>query len=60
VYIAARDETKAHNAIARLKEKTSHEALFLQLNLGDLKSIKAAAAKFKECAHHVYIEHASC
>ena len=46
VYIAARNPGKANEAIKDLKEKTGKEALFLQLDLADLKSVKMAAENF--------------
>lgn len=46
VYIAARNEAKAKAAIQELKEETDKEAIFLHLDLGDLKSIKSAAQEF--------------
>ncbi|TFY63597.1 hypothetical protein EVJ58_g3156 [Rhodofomes roseus] len=46
VYIAARDPTKAMTAISELKEKTGKEALFLQLDLANLASVRQAAQTF--------------
>ncbi|KAA1467078.1 NAD-P-binding protein [Dentipellis sp. KUC8613] len=48
VYLAARDETKGRAAIEDLKEKTGHEARFLQLDLADLASVRRAANEFIE------------
>ncbi|KAG2110815.1 uncharacterized protein F5147DRAFT_687339 [Suillus discolor] len=42
VYVACRDKAKGENAIRDLKESTGKEACFLQLNLANLKSIKAS------------------
>ncbi|KAJ7281478.1 hypothetical protein C8J57DRAFT_1297756 [Mycena rebaudengoi] len=55
VYMASRSPEKAQKAISELKEKTGKDAIFLQLDLGDLKSIKASAAEFleKETALHI-------
>ncbi|KAI1261857.1 short-chain dehydrogenase [Xylariaceae sp. FL1019] len=58
VYIAGRSETKAHNAISEIQEtcpKSNGALLFLQLDLDDLESIKAAvdAFKSKESKLHV-------
>lgn len=47
VYIAARNEDASRKAIEELKSETDKEAIFLKLDLGDLKSIKAAVAEFQ-------------
>jgi len=46
VYIAARNSEKADEAIADLKTVTGKEAIFLKLDLADLKAVKAAAEEF--------------
>ncbi|OAX35985.1 NAD(P)-binding protein [Rhizopogon vinicolor AM-OR11-026] len=46
VYIACRDKAKGEAAIRELKNSTGKEAILLQLNLANLKSIKAAAEEF--------------
>jgi retinol dehydrogenase 12 len=46
VYIAVRNEEKANAAIKELKEQTGKEAIFLKLDLADLKSVKASAEEF--------------
>ncbi|KAJ7066553.1 hypothetical protein C8F01DRAFT_1123677 [Mycena amicta] len=46
VYMAARSQEKAEAAIAELKQLTGKEAIYLKLDLGDLKSVKAAAEEF--------------
>lgn len=46
VYIGARSQAKAEEAIGKLRELTGKEALFLKLDLGDLKAVKAAAEEF--------------
>jgi retinol dehydrogenase-12 len=46
VYIAARSRPKAEEAIKDLKTQTGKEALFLKLDLADLKSVKKAAEDF--------------
>jgi retinol dehydrogenase-12 len=48
VYIACRDKAKgeAVRVVGELKEVTGKEAIFLQLDLANLKSIKAAAEEF--------------
>jgi retinol dehydrogenase 12 len=48
VYIAARNQKKAEEAIDDLKETTGKEALFLPLDLADLKSVKTAAEDFSK------------
>ncbi|KAF5343488.1 hypothetical protein D9758_015647 [Tetrapyrgos nigripes] len=55
VYMASRNTEKAMAAIEDLKTKTGKEALFLKLDLADLKSVKAAAEEFmsKEKELHV-------
>jgi short-subunit dehydrogenase len=44
--MASRSQTKAEAAIKELKEQTGKDALFLKLDLGDLKTIKISAAEF--------------
>lgn len=46
VYIAARNQEKSELAIQDLKHETGKEAIFLKLDLSDLKSVKAAAEEF--------------
>ncbi|KZP21939.1 NAD-P-binding protein [Athelia psychrophila] len=55
VYMAVRSAEKGAAAIADLKASTGKEAIFLKLDLADLKSVKAAAAEFirKEMQLHV-------
>ncbi|KAF7308473.1 hypothetical protein HMN09_00696300 [Mycena chlorophos] len=55
VYMASRSQPKADVAIAELKELTGKDAVFLKLDLGDLKSVKTAAEEFlsKEPELHV-------
>lgn len=55
VYIGARSQTKAEQAIKKLRELTGKEALFLKLDLGDLKAVKSAANGFlsKETELHI-------
>jgi retinol dehydrogenase 12 len=47
VYLGARNQTKAKAAIEDLKQKTGKEAIWLKLDLADLKSVKAAAEEFR-------------
>ncbi|VDB91326.1 unnamed protein product [Peniophora sp. CBMAI 1063] len=60
VYIAARDEGRASKAIEELRGETGKEALFLKLDLADMKAVKAAAEEFlaKEDALHILINNA--
>ena len=51
VYIAARSQGKAEEAIKELKEETGKEGIFLKLDLSDLKAVKAAAEEFHRCVH---------
>jgi NAD(P)-dependent dehydrogenase (short-subunit alcohol dehydrogenase family) len=55
VYVAARNQEKAEAAIEQLKTVTGVQALFLKLDLANLKSVKAAAEEFlsKEKELHV-------
>ncbi|KAK2462522.1 hypothetical protein APHAL10511_005492 [Amanita phalloides] len=46
VYLACRNETKAREAIADLRETTGKEGIFLPLDLADLRSVKTAAESF--------------
>ncbi|EIW52753.1 NAD-P-binding protein [Trametes versicolor FP-101664 SS1] len=46
VYIGGRNPTRVAGAIEDLRKETGKEALFLQLDLADLQSIKRAAAEF--------------
>ena len=59
VYIAVRNEEKAKSAIAELKEQTGKEAIFLKLDLADLKSVKSSAEEFIRYAwsiiYNIYI-----
>ncbi|KAF7984335.1 hypothetical protein HWV62_15339 [Athelia sp. TMB] len=58
VYLAARSAEKGAAAIRELREATGREALFLQLDLADLRSVKAAAAEF--IRHAMQREPAAC
>jgi retinol dehydrogenase-12 len=46
VYIAARNQAASEEAIRQLKQETGNEAIFLKLDLSDLKAIKASAEEF--------------
>ncbi|KZV86855.1 NAD(P)-binding protein [Exidia glandulosa HHB12029] len=47
VYMAARSRSKAEQAIEALEKETSKRAVFLELDVGDLASVKRAAEEFK-------------
>ncbi len=49
VYLAARNPEKTERVIKELTETTGKTAVFLELDLGDLKSVKAAAEVFLSC-----------
>jgi NAD(P)-dependent dehydrogenase (short-subunit alcohol dehydrogenase family) len=55
VYLAARSQSKAEDAIARLKAETGQDALFLELDLGDLVSVRACASTFLKQEEHLHI-----
>ncbi|KAH9932909.1 uncharacterized protein B0H18DRAFT_671326 [Fomitopsis serialis] len=55
VYMAARDEKKAQDAIEELKAKTGKEALFLELNLANLASVRQTAHKFLSIEKELHI-----
>ncbi|KAF9021999.1 NAD(P)-binding protein [Hymenopellis radicata] len=60
VYVACRSREKATDAIKELKESTGQEAIFLKLDLQDLKSVQAAATEFlsKESELHILFNNA--
>jgi short-subunit dehydrogenase len=47
VYMASRSKEKAESAIKDLKKQTGHEAVFLELDLASLDSVRKSAAEFK-------------
>ncbi|KAI5117021.1 hypothetical protein M0805_000005 [Coniferiporia weirii] len=55
VYIAARSRAKAEVAIGELKELTGREALFFELDLADLKSVKRAVEEFQNKESQLHI-----
>ncbi|KAH8099800.1 NAD-binding protein [Cristinia sonorae] len=57
VYMASRNEDKANAAIQELKTDTGKEAIFLPLDLANLKSVRHAAEEFmsKEKQLHILI-----
>ncbi|CDO72258.1 hypothetical protein BN946_scf184970.g110 [Trametes cinnabarina] len=60
VYMASRSRDKAEAAIAKLKDATGKEAIFLELDLSSLASIKRAAKEFlaKERELHILFNNA--
>ncbi|EIN04702.1 NAD(P)-binding protein [Punctularia strigosozonata HHB-11173 SS5] len=60
VYLAARSQQRADEAIKDLQKDTGKEAIFLKLDLSDLKAIKAAAEEFlsKETKLHILFNNA--
>ncbi|KAJ7693041.1 oxidoreductase [Mycena rosella] len=48
VYLASRKEAAGHEAVARIKKEKNVDVKFVQLDLTDLASIKAAAAKIEK------------
>ncbi|EPQ57453.1 NAD P-binding protein [Gloeophyllum trabeum ATCC 11539] len=60
VYLAARSKSKAEAAIQDLKAQTGKEALFLELDLSSLDSVKRSAQEFlsKEPALHILFNNA--
>lgn len=48
--MAARSEVRAFAAIEELRATTGKSAIFLKLDLADLRSVKAAAAEFMRYA----------
>ncbi|KAF5371110.1 hypothetical protein D9758_004259 [Tetrapyrgos nigripes] len=47
VYLAARNQVRAETAIKDLREKTGKDAIWLKLDLADLRSVKGAAEEFR-------------
>ncbi|OCB88245.1 NAD(P)-binding protein [Sanghuangporus baumii] len=47
VYMASRNKEKADAAITELEKETGNEALFLELDLADLNSVKRAVEQFR-------------
>ena len=55
VYLAARSRPKAEAAIADLKAATDKEAIFLQLDLSSLASVRKAAEEFLSKEHELHV-----
>ncbi len=47
VYMASRSRSKAEAAIADLEKETGKKAIFLEIDLADLASVKRAAETFQ-------------
>ncbi|KAF7789133.1 hypothetical protein EIP86_000068 [Pleurotus ostreatoroseus] len=55
VYLAARSKEKAEAAIADLKDTTGKEAIWLELDLANLASVRRAAEEFLSKEHELHI-----
>ncbi|KAI0747567.1 NAD-P-binding protein [Fomes fomentarius] len=55
VYLAARSKERAEGAIASLKEVTGKEAIFLELDLSSLASVKKAVTEFLSKEHELHV-----
>jgi len=55
VYLAARSQSKASEAIQDLFNKTGNKAIWLKLDLADLQSIKAAVTEFTSKENHLHV-----
>ncbi|CCM06315.1 uncharacterized protein FIBRA_08567 [Fibroporia radiculosa] len=55
VYVACRNRAKAKDTIAELREKTGREAIFLELDLGSLASVRRAAEEFMSIEKELHI-----
>ena len=49
VYMASRSKERAQKAIDELRVETGKEAIFLELDLASLKSVKKSAEMFQRC-----------
>ena len=60
MYLAARNKSRAEAAIVSLKQETGRKAVFLELDLSSMASIKRAAQEFqsKERVLHVLFNNA--
>ena len=55
VYLAARSRAKGEAAIAELKTATGKEAIFLELDLSSLASVRKAAEEFLSKEHELHV-----
>ncbi len=53
--MASRNETKASVAIEELRRETGNLAIFLRLDLADLRSVKAAATEFMRRVSSLFV-----
>jgi len=53
--MASRSRERATAAIADLEKETGHTAIFLQLDLADLNSVKATAAEYMEKEQYLHV-----
>ena len=60
VYIAGRSESKAGSAIQELKAATGKEAIFLQLDLADLASIRRCAKEYMTYVSNTFAVYTQC
>ena len=55
VYMASRSRSKAQDAINELKAETGRRAIFLELDLANLASVKRAAEEFISKEEHLHV-----
>ena len=55
VYLAARSRARAEAASADLKAETGKEAIFLELDLSSLASVRKAAEEFLSKEHELHV-----
>ena len=60
MYIAGRSESKAGPAIDELKAATGKEAMFLQLDLADLASIRRCAREYMTYVSNTFAVFTQC
>jgi len=53
--MASRSRDRANAAIAELERETGFTAIFLQLDLADLGSVKTAALEFMQKEEHLHV-----
>ena len=56
VYLASRSRQRGEAAIQDLATETGKQAIFLELDLGSLASVRRAAEEFLRCASHFTYE----
>ncbi|OSX63981.1 hypothetical protein POSPLADRAFT_1045123 [Postia placenta MAD-698-R-SB12] len=55
VYMATRSKARADTAIRELKEQTGKEAIFLELDLASLRSVRKAAEEFRSKEQELHV-----